>query len=68
MVISAYCVFQVANQHTFGYLFERDLGSPERRDHLRSMIGDWWSGWLTPPAEWRRERHALTLRTYQLVH
>ena len=40
LVISAYCVFQVANRHTFGFLFGRDLGAPEHRDHLRSMIGD----------------------------
>ena len=28
LVISAYCVFQVANQHTFQYLFGRDLAAP----------------------------------------
>ena len=47
LVISAYCVFQVANQHTFGYLFGRDLTAPANRDHLRSMIGDVVVGWLT---------------------
>ena len=47
LVISAYCVFQVANRHTFGFLFGRDLGAPEHRDHLRSMIGDVVVGWLT---------------------
>jgi AcrR family transcriptional regulator len=47
LVISAYCVFQVANQHTFTYLFGRDLAAPENRDHLRAMIGDVVVGWLT---------------------
>lgn len=47
LVISSYCVFQVANQHTFGYLFGRDLQSPEQRDHLRSVIGDVVVSWLS---------------------
>ena len=47
MVISAYCVFQVANQHTFRYLFGRDLTAPANRDHLRAMIGDVVVGWIT---------------------
>ncbi len=47
LVISAYCVFQVANVHTFGFLFGRDMSAPENRDHLRSMIGDVVVGWLT---------------------
>ncbi|MCH1867899.1 TetR/AcrR family transcriptional regulator [Nocardioides sp. CFH 31398] len=46
LVISAYCVFQVANRWTFGHLFERDLGAPEERDHLRSLIGDVVVSWL----------------------
>ncbi|KDA04721.1 TetR family transcriptional regulator [Microbacterium sp. CH12i] len=47
LVISSYCFFQVANQHTFGYLFDMDLLAEERRDHLRSMIGDVVVAWLT---------------------
>jgi AcrR family transcriptional regulator len=47
LVISAYCVFQVANRHTFGYLFERDLLAPAGRDHHRAMIGDIVVAWLT---------------------
>ena len=47
LVISAYCVFQVANQYTFGYLFGRDLTAPANRDHLRAVIGDVVVGWLT---------------------
>ena len=47
LVISAYCIFQVANQYTFGYLFDRDLTAPANRDHLRAVIGDVVVGWLT---------------------
>ena len=50
MLISSYCVFQVANQHTFGYLFDVDLQKPERRDHLRGVIGDVVVAWLSAPA------------------
>lgn len=51
LVISAYCVFQVANRYTFGHLFDVDLAEPARRAHLRSMIGDVVVGWLTTPAD-----------------
>ncbi|WP_229052408.1 TetR family transcriptional regulator [Aeromicrobium sp. Leaf350] len=44
LVISAFCVFQVANRHTFGYLFDVDLA--ERADHLRTVVGDVVVGWL----------------------
>ena len=47
LVVSSYCFFQVANQYTFGYLFDRDLLAPERRDHLRAIIGDVVVAWLT---------------------
>ncbi|MCC4909441.1 TetR family transcriptional regulator [Microbacterium sp. cx-55] len=47
LVISSYCFFQVANQYTFGYLFDRDLLDPSRRDHLRAMIGDVVVAWMT---------------------
>ncbi|WES64370.1 TetR/AcrR family transcriptional regulator [Microbacter sp. GSS18] len=49
LLISSYCFFQVSNQYTFGYLFDRDLMAPERRDHLRTMIGDVVVAWLTEP-------------------
>ena len=49
LVVSSYCFFQVANQYTFGYLFDRDLMAPERRDHLRGIIGDVVVAWLTAP-------------------
>jgi AcrR family transcriptional regulator len=47
MVISAYCVFQVANRYTFGFLFGVDFTEVTRRAHLRRMIGDVVVGWLT---------------------
>jgi len=40
MMISAFCVFRVANRHTFGTLFERDLLDPALRDRYRAMLGD----------------------------
>jgi hypothetical protein len=39
-MISAFCVFRVANQHTFGTIFGRDLMAPELREHYRAMLGD----------------------------
>ncbi|MFB9378389.1 TetR family transcriptional regulator [Kineococcus gynurae] len=47
MVISAYCVFQVANRHTFEHLFGRDLADEDARSHHRTMMGDLVSAWLT---------------------
>src|SRR5690349_14345577 len=47
IVISAYCVFQVANRYTFGFLFDVDFTEPNTTDHLRRMIGDVVVGWLT---------------------
>jgi AcrR family transcriptional regulator len=40
MMISAFCVFRVANRHTFGTIFGRDLVDPSRTDHYRAMCGD----------------------------
>jgi AcrR family transcriptional regulator len=40
MMVSAFCVFRVSNQHTFGVLFDRDLTSPDLRDRYRKMLGD----------------------------
>ena len=40
MMISAFCVFRVANQHTFGTIFGRDLMSGELRARYRAMLGD----------------------------
>jgi AcrR family transcriptional regulator len=49
MMISAFCVFRVANQHTFGTIFDRDLTSPALRDHYREMLADMIVGYLTAP-------------------
>jgi AcrR family transcriptional regulator len=47
MMISAFCVFRIANQHTFGTIFDRDLTSPALRDHYREMLADMIVGYLT---------------------
>ncbi|MFC4565636.1 TetR/AcrR family transcriptional regulator [Nocardiopsis mangrovi] len=47
MMISSLCFFRIANQHTFGVLFDRDLAAPEHRDRLRTMVGDMVVGYLT---------------------
>jgi AcrR family transcriptional regulator len=46
MIISCFCVFRVANRHTFGTIFDRDLMAPELRDHYRQMLGDLVVGYL----------------------
>lgn len=53
LLISSYCVFQVANQYTFKYLFDRDLHQQPLSGHLRSMLGDVVVAWLEtkPPKE-----------------
>jgi AcrR family transcriptional regulator len=40
MLISAFCFFRVANRHTFGTIFDRDLTAPGLREHYRRMLGD----------------------------
>ncbi|GGO69079.1 TetR/AcrR family transcriptional regulator [Nonomuraea cavernae] len=40
IMISAFCYFRVANQHTFGALFGRDMTAPEHRARLRAMVGE----------------------------
>ena len=47
MMISAFCVFRVANRHTFGAIFDRDLTSPALHDHYREMLADMVVGYLT---------------------
>ncbi|MGY1643476.1 TetR/AcrR family transcriptional regulator [Geodermatophilus sp. SYSU D00703] len=46
-VISAYCVFRIANRHTFGVIFGRDMLDSTRRDHQRRVLGDLVVDWLT---------------------
>jgi AcrR family transcriptional regulator len=40
MLISSYCVFRVANRHTWQALFNRDLLEAGRRERYRAMLGD----------------------------
>ncbi len=40
ILISSYCIFRMANRHTFATLFGADLLDRDRRDHLRRMLGD----------------------------
>jgi AcrR family transcriptional regulator len=50
MMISAFCVFRVANRHTFGTLFDRDLTDPALREHYRTMLGDMIVDYIRVPA------------------
>ncbi|MBV9839204.1 MAG: TetR family transcriptional regulator [Solirubrobacterales bacterium] len=49
MIISSFCVFRVANRHTFGALFARDMMSSRLRSRYRRMIGDIVVTYLTAP-------------------
>ncbi len=40
MLISAFCFFRIANRHTFGLLFDRDLTEPRLRARHKKMIAD----------------------------
>jgi AcrR family transcriptional regulator len=40
MMISAFCIFRVANRHTFAAIFDRDLTDAGLRDRYRQMLGD----------------------------
>jgi AcrR family transcriptional regulator len=46
MMISAFCVFRIANRHTFGAIFDRDLTDPRLRSRYRRMLGDLVVGYL----------------------
>ena len=46
-MISSFCFFRVANRHTFGALFGRDLVAPAQREHYRTMLGDMVIAYLT---------------------
>jgi AcrR family transcriptional regulator len=47
MMISAFCFFRVANRHTFGAIFGRDLLDPKSREHYRTMVADMVAGYLS---------------------
>jgi AcrR family transcriptional regulator len=40
MVISSFCVFRIANRHTFKAIFKRDMLDADRRDQHRRLLGD----------------------------
>ncbi|MFI1731540.1 TetR family transcriptional regulator [Streptomyces acidicola] len=46
-MISSFCFFRVANRHTFGALFGRDLIAADQREHYRTMLGDMVIAYLT---------------------
>jgi AcrR family transcriptional regulator len=48
LMISAFCVFRVANRHTFGTIFNRDPLDPALRERYRQMLGDMVVGYLNP--------------------
>lgn len=54
MTISSFCVFQVANNATFGHLFARDMSSVAVRERHRGILGDMVVGWVSPH---RQENH-----------
>jgi AcrR family transcriptional regulator len=47
LMISAFCVFRVANRHTFGAIFDRDPLDPALRERYRQMLGDMVVDYLT---------------------
>jgi AcrR family transcriptional regulator len=47
MMISAFCFFRVANQHTFLAAFGRDLVDPASHELHREMVGDMVVSYLT---------------------
>jgi AcrR family transcriptional regulator len=47
MVISAYCVFRIANRHTWSAIFRRDMLDPARREHYRALLGEMVLEYLT---------------------
>ncbi|GHA91534.1 MULTISPECIES: TetR/AcrR family transcriptional regulator [Streptomyces] len=46
-MISSFCFFRIANRHTFGALFGRDLVAAGQREHYRTMLGDMIIAYLT---------------------
>jgi len=46
LLISAFCLFQIANRHTVCVIFGRDLAEPSRRAHYRRMVGEMVVGYL----------------------
>src|SRR5882724_9227784 len=51
LAISSYCFFRVANRHTFGSLFDRDLSNARVRNRNKQQIGDMVLAYLKGSAE-----------------
>lgn len=49
LAISSYCFFRVANRHTFGSLFDRDLSNARVRNRNKQQIGDMVLAYLKGP-------------------
>ena len=49
MVISAFCVFRIANRHTFKAIFKRDMLAPDHREDHRHLLGDLVLNYLKTP-------------------
>jgi hypothetical protein len=47
LAISSYCFFRVANRHTFGALFDRDLSEPKVLAKSRAQIVEMILAWLS---------------------
>ena len=47
MLISSFCVFRVANRHTWATLFDHDLLDPAERERYKRMLGDMVVSYLT---------------------
>ncbi|WP_433755242.1 TetR/AcrR family transcriptional regulator [Nocardia sp. CA-135398] len=51
MIISSFCVFRVANRHTWQALFGRDMIAPELREHQRRILGGMVVAFLGQPGD-----------------
>jgi shikimate dehydrogenase len=51
LAISSYCFFRVANRHTFGTLFDRDLSNARVRNRNKQQVGDMVLAYLKGAAE-----------------
>ena len=66
MMISAFCVFRVANRHTFGAIFDRDLTSPDRRNRYRRCSATWSSSTWERASRRRARSGPMLIRRAEL--
>jgi AcrR family transcriptional regulator len=50
LMISALCFYRVSNRHTFGTIFDCELGEPRRKERHRRMITDTIAVFMMTPA------------------